>query len=287
MFDWNHAPVALLWDNIMENFHLSAQGVGPGYTIPPGGTRYYHIQLGQPWVFGGLTVGDDGVDIQRDHSWKNGSPDGRYRFTLNLNDAAYEALGVTFTKLNGSGAEIRFENKEATEITIPTLAIWGYPLTTFHTSQFWHSPDVKDEKATQDSIRRYGQQTYNYQGLRSIYTDLAQAYADHCVRLYRDGVRTFQVRLYGQQNGEDRTKQSACLDLAPGQLLTSVNILGDNGPPILASKKYAARAAQPYPVVRSVHHSWQNGQHFIDLTIDELPEQANEGYPWDQIRPTP
>ena len=286
MFDWHYAPVALLWDNIMENFHLSGQhGDDRGYDLLPGVSRYFHIQLGQPWVFGGITIGDDGINLQRDFSWKNQSPTGRYSFEASsfVDNAEVE---VKFTKLNGVGAEVRVTNRSTTaKPRIPTLAIWGYPLTTFHTSQFWHSPGVRDDLKTKASVRRYGQQTYSYQGLRSIYTDLAQAYADHCVQLYRDGVRTFQVRLYGQQNGDHRNHQSACLDLAPGQLLTSVNVLGDNGPPILASPKYAARAAQPYPVVRSVNHSWQHGHHFIDLTIDELPEQANKGYPWKQLNP--
>ena len=292
MFDWHYAPVALLWDNIMENFHLSGQhGPNSGYVLnpkdTPGSSRYYHIQLGQPWVFGGITIGDDGVNLQRDFSWKDQSPTGRYSFEAEVDGRHPDPienwtagnLKITFTKLNGVGAEIRVENDGATQLEIPTLAIWGYPLTTFHTSQFWHSPGVRDDLKTKASVARYGQQTYSYQGLRSIYTDLAQAYADHCVQLYRNGVRTFQVRLYGQQNGDHRNHQSACLDLAPGQLLTSVNVLG-NGPPIL-------RAEVPgiQPVVRSVHHSWQHGHHFIDLTIDELPEQANEGYPWDQIRP--
>ena len=292
MFDWHYAPVALLWDNIMENFHLSGQhGPNSGYVLnpkdTPGSSRYYHIQLGQPWVFGGITIGDDGVNLQRDFSWKDQSPTGRYSFEVEVDGRHPDPienwtagnLKITFTKLNGIGAEIRVENDGSTQLEIPTLAIWGYPLTTFHTSQFWHSPGVRDDPKTQASVRRYGQQTYGYQGLRSIYTDLAQAYADHCVRLYRDGIRTFQIRLYGQQNGEDRTKQSACLDLAPGQLLKSVNVLGD-GLPILRADRPGQR-----PVVRAVHHSWQHSQHYIDLTIDELPEAADNGYPYMELMP--
>ena len=287
MYDWHFAPVALLWDNIMENFHLSGQhGADRGYVLPPEGSRYFHIQLGQPWVFGGMTIGDDGIQLQRDFSWKDNSPTGRYSFDADvfIDNAEVE---VTFTKLNGVGAEIRVTNRSTTDpVAIPTLAIWGYPLTTFHTSEFWHSPEVRDDPKTKASVRRYGQQTYGYQGLRSIYTDLAQKYADHCVKLYRDGVRTFQVRLYGQQNGEDRTKQSTCLDLAPGQLLTKVTIspYGPGGP----GSGRVLRAGRPdigEPAVRSVHHSWQHGHHFIDLVIDELPEQAAEGYPWKQLNP--